>query len=174
MFGIIEKLKRRHLGKRPAKSRQVVGFVNWETAKTGVLLVAKEDVAPEYVACFTEFLRGRVTLDVVYYVASAKRIPREKGEREHYLTPKSVAFSGRLKEEELRNVWGKSYDLLVDLSEKPNGIYDYLAGQMKAKCRIGRGREGGRYDIEFADVRSAEDWREQLEYLLKEIKTESK
>ena len=46
MFGIIEKLKRRHLGKRPAKSRQMVGFVNWETAKTGVLLVAKEDVAP--------------------------------------------------------------------------------------------------------------------------------
>lgn len=168
MFGIIEKLKRRHLSKRPVKTRQMVSFVNWGMAKTGVLFVATDDIPSEYISCLVSFLRKHVALDVVHYVASVKRIPQEKGEREYYLTPKGVSFSGKLKEEALQKILGKGYDLLVDISVKPDGIYDYLVGQVDVRCKIGRTRTGGVYDVEFSDVRSAEDWKERLEYLLKE------
>lgn len=174
MFGIIGNLKRKHLGKRPAKTRRAVGFVDWAAAGTGVLFVAKEEVSPEYAAAMAEFLRKRVELEVVCYVPSPKRIPQEKSEREHYLTPQSVAYSGKVKEEPLRQVLEKSYDLLVDLSEKADGIYDYIVGQTEAKCKIGRERPGGRYDVAFADVRDAADWQERLDYLLKAIKPYSK
>lgn len=173
MFGIIENLKRRHLGKRPYKTRNAACFVNWETARTGILFIAKECVQTEYPACFIEFLQKRLTLEVVYYMPSLKQIPQEQKEREHYLTPQKISYGGKIKDEALRKVLEKDYDLLVDISEKADGIYDYVAGQVDAKCRIGRDRPEGRYDVEFADVKNAKDWIVRLDDLLKTIKTYS-
>lgn len=171
MFGIITGWKKHRLAKYPEKEERPCAFVPWSKAESVLLFVAKDNVPENYEQCIFELLREGRTLNIVYYVRSAGRIPDTENQPIVYVSPRDISFQGHLKKEALKRLLEKEYDWAIDLSFKADGIYDYLFGQVNARCKIGMGRAGGRYDIEFPVIKDANELEERLIRLLKNVNT---
>ena len=79
-------------------------------------------------------------------------------------------FWGKVKNEHLKQVLDKQYDMLVDLTPRVDVVGRYILAHSRASFAVGMKKEGGLADLVVAPAVDVSDFIKQLTVILAQIK----
>lgn len=135
---IFQKLARRQMAIRAAKVTRNKAIMNFDTAKTALILMDGADATSEKsILLFFDYLKAnKIQADRLSYF-HRKAANREAKDSEFLMDKKNISWLGSPKGKEYDPVVNREYDLLFDFSLKRYFALQWIVELSKAKFKIG-------------------------------------
>ena len=135
---IIQKLARLILSKKVAKINRDKSTMNFDKAKTALIIIDGTDSASEKnVLDFIDFLKqNNIRVDCVNYI-DKKEFDGKKNPKHIIISKKNLNGLGMPKQKEFADLFEQPYDLLFDFSIKPHFAVQCIVELSMARFKIG-------------------------------------
>lgn len=164
---IFHRMKEDSLVKKTAERRRIKEYPGTGALKSCLVVWCANDRQTDYLIQLEKKLPG-IKLDKICFLPEGYQALQL--DCVTYVKSEELGFGGKILNEQLPALLDKEFDLLVDLSEGPNVMIEYILKNSLAKCKVGMKKENFEADLMLDGVAGVPEFIDKLFEVLAKLK----